>query len=450
MWRLFRSPAFKLILIGILLLMLGIPLFMVWALTEERKGRADQVAAEVAESWGSYQSISGPVLVVPYTVKISSTLDGKPVETDELRRAVFLPERVDVTAKADTEVLRRSIFDVTVYGSEITIAGRFAAPDFAATIGAASSVRWNEAILAVAISDVSGLEQSAALAVNGDQGHAFEPSLGIPGYQLNGIHVPIGRLPAFAPAAGAVLAGPAAFDFATTLALKGSGQLDFAPVARETAVKIVSPWPHPSFFGAFAPLERSVSQSGFEASWRVPNLARSVPDAWTLTDGGFERLSPYQFGVRFYQPVDFYGMVVRALKYAFVFLAAAFLAVFLLELMSERRVHPVQYFFVGISMLFFYVLLLSTSEHIGFAPAYILSSIATGGMLSLYVGMSLASWRKGLILLVGFAVFYALLYLLLTLEDYALLAGAVGGFILLAATMFLTLKVDWSGGRKAS
>jgi inner membrane protein len=211
---------------------------------------------------------------------------------------------------------------------------------------------------------------------------------------------------------------------------------------------MTSNWPHPSFSGAFLPLERSISSGGFTASWRVPHLARSVPQAWSLAAAGIDRFRPYQFGVQLYKPVDFYNLVTRAAKYGVLFLALAFMAVFVLELVSERRVHPVQYLFVGLAMVFFYVLLLSLAEQIGFAPAYLLAAATSGGMLSLYVGKVLESRPRGLAMLAIFAVLYGLLYLILSLEDYALLAGAILGFAALTAVMFATLRVDWSGAQR--
>ena len=160
-------------------------------------------------------------------------------------------------------------------------------------------------------------------------------------------------------------------------------------------------------------------------------------------------MSPYAFGVRFIVPVDFYQLVSRAAKYAMMFLATAFMAVFLLEISSTRQVHPVQYLFVGLTMIFFYVLLLSLAEQIGFLPAYLIAALATGGLLSLYVARAQASLSKGLVMAGVFFVLYGLLYLILQLEDYALLAGAIAGFVMLAVVMFSTLHVDWSGQKRA-
>jgi inner membrane protein len=235
------------------------------------------------------------------------------------------------------------------------------------------------------------------------------------------------------------------FNYKFGLTLNGSSELTFAPVARETTVGLSSDWPDPSFIGAFLPTDRVINPAVFSARWQVPHLARSVPQAWNLGDQGLLALSEYKFGVRFIVPVDFYQIVARAAKYAMMFLATAFMAVFVLELRSAHAVHPVQYVLVGLAMAFFYVLLLSFAEQIGFLWAYLIASIATGGLIALYVGRVQRSVAKGLVMLVVLALLYGLLYLILQLEDYALLAGAIAGFLMLAAVMFGTLRVNWSG-----
>ena len=144
-------------------------------------------------------------------------------------------------------------------------------------------------------------------------------------------------------------------------------------------------------------------------------------------------------------PVDSYSLVNRATKYGLMFLTLVFMAVFCLELITGNTVHPVQYLFTGIALVFFYVLLLSLAEHIGFKAAYLLAALANGSMLALYIGAVLRNRRMSLIMLGVLLVTYLLLYLILQLEDYALLAGALLGFTALTAVMFATLRIDWSG-----
>jgi inner membrane protein len=451
--RMWRSPGFKFFVVGALVILLTIPLALVWLITSERQSRANMVQSEIAADWGAAQRLHGPYLIIPYTVTARTIQGDKTIETQQERRAVFLPDELKVKAGAKTEVRRRAIYDVTVYGADITLDGRFAAPDIAQIESEPANIRWQDAILALGISDVCGLKEGVRLDIAGGPSLPFEPSIGVPNNATTGIHVrlaPAGLFAAAQAAGGNAKPGAGGgFSFRVAIALNGSSSLSFAPVGRETSVGMNSNWPHPSFNGGFLPVERDIGAKGFTARWQVPHLARSVPQSWSdmgARQTPLDRFSGYEMGVSFFVPVDFYNLVDRAAKYGLMFLAVAFGAVFVLELMSGKSVHPVQYILVGLAMVMFYVLLLSFAEHIGFTPAYIVASVATGGMISAYVAKALGQARRGFIMLGVFLVLYAWLYLLLQLEDYALLAGAISGFLLLTATMFATLRVDWSGG----
>jgi inner membrane protein len=452
--RLLGSPAFKFFLICGLILVLGIPLLIVWGLIGEREQRAAGVRQTVAQEWGGSQYIDGPLLIVPYTVKRVTAEGDKRIEEVVEKRAVFLPKSLKIGGKATTKVLHRSIYDVAVYTSLLDFEGSFAAPDIAEVAADAQSVRWRDAVLAVAVSDVSGLKEAASLSIDGSETLSFEPSIGVPAIRAGGIHVRLASAAKLFAAPGAAPdaapAGLNAFDFKFQLTLNGSSELTFAPVAQQTTVDLSSDWRDPSFMGAFLPNDRTIEATSFSARWQIPHLARSVPQSWTLGDQDLERMSPYAFGVRFIVPVDFYQLVSRAAKYATMFLATAFMAVFLLEIRSTRQVHPVQYLFVGLTMTFFYLLLLSLAEQIGFLWAYLIAALATGGMLSLYVARVQGNLNKGLVMAGVFFVLYGLLYLILQMEDYALLAGAIAGFVMLAVVMFSTLHVDWSGHKRAA
>lgn len=443
--RALKSPAFKFGLIAFLILLLLIPLFIVRGLISEREARAREVRREVGRIWGPEQTLVGPFLVVPYSVRVENVQGDKRVEHIHERRAIFTPETLAVDGSTETKTLKRSIFDVPVYAAKLKLSGRFGTPRLAEIAPNAIDVRWRDAIFVLGLTGVSGLKEAAVLKIDGAGDIPFAPSLNMPMGAMTGIHAKL--IEAANPVISDASQPPRAFSYTVDLAFNGSVSLQLAPVARETSVSLASDWPHPSFEGAFLPDERSIDDHGFKASWKVPHLARSVPEGWSNVDGGgVERLNPYAFGVQLIAPVDFYSLVDRASKYGILFLALAFMAVFTMELASGRRVHAVQYIFTGLALVLFYVLLLSLAEHIGFALAYMLASAATGTMLATYLGAALSSLRKGLIMLAIFAATYALLYLILQLEDYALLAGALLGFVALTLVMFTTLKVDWSGG----
>lgn len=452
-----RTPTFKFFLIGFLILLLLIPLFIAQGLVDERQNRSRQVQNEIGQLWGKPQRITGPFLVIPFSATKKVKRNGKTVEETYQDHAIFLPEVLNIDGNATTEKRQRSIFEVTVYSGKLALKGRFASPSFANLSVQPKQIHWRKAILTLAISDVSGLKRTVDAKI-GAANYEFRPSIGLPRDQMHGIHVPLNKV-AELFSTGAPNQTPGvdinptqlnAFEFAFALDLAGSRSISFAPVARTTSVKFSSPWPHPSFDGGFLPETRNISDTGFDATWNIPDLARSVPNAWVLSQAHLNRFSPYDFGVKFYIPLDFYDLIERATKYGLLFLAIAFAGVFVMELVGGTRVHAVQYLFVGLAMTFFYVLLLSFAEHIGFAKAYALAAFATGGMLALYVGMAVGSFLKGAAMLVLFTVLYGLLYLILQLEDYALLAGAIFGFVMLTAVMFLTLRVDWSGAENTS
>ncbi len=440
-----RSPAFKVFLIGVLVILLLVPLFLVMTLVDERVGRASEVQNEVSRYWGGPQNIAGPFLIVPYTVRQETIQGDKRIEQIVERRAVFLPEELSITGSSRAEVLHRSIFDVNVYSADATLEGRFLTPDIGEVEPNTVAVRWKDAILSLSMTGVAGLKEAAQLEINGNGKIPFAPSTGLAQATNFGIHAKL----ALAGDVANTDAPTKPFTFRIPLNFTGSSALMFAPAARETRVALKSDWPHPSFAGAFLPAERSVSSRGFNASWKVPHLARSVPNSWSAMDGGFDRMAPYQFGVNFYSPVDFYDLVSRAVKYGILFLAFSFMGVFLLELFSPRPLHAVQYLFVGLAMIFFYVLLLSLAEHVGFGWAYLASSVATGGMLSLYVSRAMQSSKSGLLMLGLLLIVYGLLYMILRLEDYALLAGALLGFAALTTIMFATMNINWSLARSA-
>jgi inner membrane protein len=442
MGRIARSPSFKFFLILFLVVLLLVPLYLASVVIEERSSRANDVRAEVGRLWGPDQRILGPFLVVPYTVRLVETDDGKRVERLVERHAIFTPELLDVSGRADARILHRSIYDVPVYAAQLKFAGRFGPARIAdVEPDGVEAVRWGDAQFVLSLSGVSGLKSGAALRVDATTDIPFSPSVGIPANNLEGVHA---RL---AAAQGWSYSPDKPFTFAVDLNFNGSIALSIAPVAKETRVSLESDWPNPSFVDEFLPSERTVTSKGFAARWNVPHLARSVPEAWSLAQAGPERFAPYVFGVRFLDPVDFYTLVTRAVKYGVLFVALAFLAIFCMELVAGRRVHSVQYLFTGVALVFFYVLLLSFAEHIGFAPAYAIASASTGLMLAIYVGAVLSSLRQGAAMALVLAMLFGILYFILQLEDYALLAGALLGFAALTFAMFATLRVDWAGGR---
>ena len=426
-----RSPAFKFIVICLLILLLMIPLLFVWSLTSERKGYASRAANEVSKAWSGPQNFRGPVIIVPVKKKeITRRQNKDSIITDVTKYAIFLPEEVDISAKVDTKELKRGIFTIPVYHSELSFKGRFEVPDLKRIEREFDEIVWADAVLATMISDVRGIKKTAELKL-GSLSYKFRPGLGSGIRSAKGIHVPLTETQA-----------KEGFPFEFALDVNGSKEIGFVPSGGETKVAVNSNWPHPSFDGAFLPEKRDISDDGFSANWSIPRLARGEGQSFVV-NGPRSLLQNTLFNVRFYQPVGFYNLVDRSLKYALGFISIIFLSVFVLEILARKRVHWIQYVFVGLALIIFYLVLLGLSEHIGFEWAYLLAASATATLVGLYGGSAFKSSARGIVLFFVLATIYGLLYLLLRVEDYAMLIGSIAAFVLLSIVMYFTRNVDW-------
>jgi len=140
-------------------------------------------------------------------------------------------------------------------------------------------------------------------------------------------------------------------------------------------------WRHPRFDGAFLPDKRDISDDGFEASWNVLHLNRNYPQSWK---GSAYHTEESAFGCFLILPVDQYQKTMKSAKYSIMFIALTFMIFFFVEILNRRRIHPVQYLLVGLSISIFYVLLLSLGEQIGFNLSYLISGVAIVGLITAY------------------------------------------------------------------
>jgi inner membrane protein len=228
-----------------------------------------------------------------------------------------------------------------------------------------------------------------------------------------------------------------------SLGFNGAETLQITPVGRVSNVEMQSDWPHPSFFGAYLPNDRDVTATGFSANWSIPHLARNLPQI--AREDSMESAERAGFGVRFFQPNDFYQKAYRAARYGILFIALTFLTVLLIEIRQEKKAHPVQYIMIGLAQAIFVLLMVAYSEQIGFAYAYLLACFATVGLIIFYGFIGLKLGRRTWVLGTMLVVLYALLYLILRSADYALLAGSTLAFAALGGTMIATRNEDWSG-----
>jgi inner membrane protein len=432
-----RSPGIKFLVIAALTVAMAIPLLFIQFALSDRESTASGAITDVASGWGGPQIVAGPVLLLPYTIQRDQMINGQNVTSTVRLTAVLLPENLAFKAKAAEETRWRGIYAVPVYRAGIAMHATFSKASFAGLSPPDAKILWNEASISVLVSDAHGLADNVALSVNG-QTIPFQPggdiaTMPTPGSTAagSGMHAPIS------------ISAPTDLVLDTHFDLRGSRELSFAPLGRRTTASMDSDWASPSFFGAFLPTERSVTKGGFTASWIVPYLARGFGQSFETTDEAAGSVLTPASGVKFYQPVDHYQLVQRSLKYAILFIALAFLVFFVVETVSPKRLHAVQYALVGAAQALFYLLLLSFSEHLGFANAYWVATAATVALTGLYAMSALADTLRAGVLTAILAALYGLLYIILNAEDYALVIGSSLLFVALAATMYVTRKIDW-------
>lgn len=422
-----ESTTFKVFVIGFLVLVLLIPARMVRSLVRERERRQSGVVHEIASKWGGAQTVSGPILSLPCATTIQGP-DGKPLRVTHWLHV--LPDTLAVTGAVAPEVRYRGMYEVVLYNARIGLDAEFTLPDLKAMDLPEKGIAWDRAFIAVGITDRKGVREEIRARVNGSE---VDMESGIECADVLGsgvsVRTPLNRR------SGRI-------TFQTDLNLNGSQRLAFAPVGKQTEVELTSSWDSPSFDGAFLPAERTVASSGFTAKWKILHLNRNYPQAWI---GNQHAIKDSAFGVGLVIPTDAYRKTERMAKYAAMFIALTFLAFFLSEVLNRVRLHPFQYLLIGLALVVFYTLLLSIAEHLSFGRGYLVSSAATVLLITGYARSILK--RGALAALVGamLAILYGYLYVLLQLEDYALLLGSIGLFVILGLVMYLTRRIDWYG-----
>jgi inner membrane protein len=289
-------------------------------------------------------------------------------------------------------------------------------------------------------------------------------------------------LPARAPyGAGVHLPVPLAaadtgYVFETTLVLGGAEALAFLPLGKETTVRLEGPHGPVGFTGAALPRTSTVTDDAFSAQWSVLAynrgfdqrlLAPTTLALGTPGDAMVEFAPPTRdaasmpgvplgggdsFGVTLREAVNPYQQSMRTAEYGLLFVLLTFATFFFVEVLGGRRVHPVQYLLVGFAVCLFYLMLLAFSEYLAFNLAYALAALAILGLVLLYARSIFGAWRTAGTVTGVLALFYLYFFVLLQLEEFALLAGSLGLFVILAAVMYLSRRVDWYGlgeGRRA-
>jgi inner membrane protein len=435
---------------------LTLALQSVSGIVAEREGRLREAERSVAASLAAAQTLVGPVIARDCSESWESTQgEGKDKKTVTERRDFKLsatPATLDVKGEVAIEPRHRGIFKVNGYVLKARLVAAW--NDGAALVPEArhpgSRLQCDAPVLYVALGDARGVRR-AAVQIDGSvvpvlagTQHAAHP---------RGFHADVAE--SFAGARRPLRAE-------VGIELVGTGELAFAPAADSTRIALASDWPHPSFAGRFLPIERQVGDAGFTARWQLNALATTAPQAAVagapacrLDDNGVDPVPGAAegrrtacvetFGVAFIDPVSPYVLSDRATKYGLLFIALTFVGVGAVEVLRRLRVHPIQYLLVGSALAVFFLLLVSLSEHVPFAVAYLVAASACTALLTFYGSFVLRGSRAGALFGAAIAALYGALYALLQLEQTALLLGSMMLFAVLAALMVATRRIDWYG-----
>ncbi|CAM2184751.1 cell envelope integrity protein CreD [Burkholderia cepacia] len=439
-----RVLLFKFVITALLALLILIPLQMVQSIVHERSAYRMDALQSIWSSYAGPQTVSGPVLVVPYT-EVTRVRDETPAGgatktslRSETKRLLVFPKTLNVDGTLTTSVRYRGIHKALVYELTSRLTGTLALPDLKKLPQADGHVSFkvDNAYVAIGIGDIRGLTAQPDVRIGGAR---FDVEQGTRLDSLRqGVHANV-DLAALAEAGAGAGAG-AVVPFSIDLPLRGAESVAFAPVGDQNDFSLKSTWPHPSFDGAFLPNNRTVDARGFTGNWRVTSFNTKAREqiATGNGEGAIETAS-----VSMIEPVNVYLQAERATKYGALFVMLTFASFFMYELVKRLRIHPIQYALVGLSLALFFLLLLSLSEHIAFAYAYLAASGACIGLLGFYLSFVLHSVKRGAVFSALLAVLYAALYGLLLSEDNALMLGSLLLFAILAGIMTLTRRVDW-------
>lgn len=432
-----NSITARMLVVGFLLLILLIPLSFVQDLIRERSYRQIEVTQEINSKWGKEVVLQGPYIKIPYQSFTTTKTFNKETEKYETEiiehtnSAYFFPDQLNIDSKIHAESLKRGIYESIVFSSDIAVKGNFQSFDFSKKEINPDHILWDKAQIIVKTSNLKGIKNNLTIAIN-DQTYDLTPTFNKE--SLSTLTTDFISLPK-------EITKPLTFSLSTRI--NGSERLTFVPIGKETKASMTSNWHSPSFSGMFLPEQESkqISQDGFEASWNISQINRQFEQSFF---SGVPDLESFAFGADLYIPVDEYQKSERSSKYGFMVIGLTLLVFLLIQIVSKIYIHPFQYVMIGLALVMFYTLLISISEHSSFLKAYLIAAVSVLGLITIYSRAILKGFKFPLLICGSLAALYGFIYVIIQLENYALLVGSIGLFIILAIIMFASRKIDWS------
>lgn len=434
----FQSTTAKLMMVGALTIVLLLPLAFVQDLISERNQRKTEIMDEVSTIWGKDIMFYGPILKVPYRSNVSTKIINEKTGAITLQNdsktnyAYFFPNELNnKTNVLKNEKLKRGIYSPIVFNANLNFEGNFSNLDFAKMGISEENVDWDKASIIIKTTNLKSIKSELLIQLNG-QKLLFEPTNNNEEYSIISTQ-------SFNYNA---LAKNQLLDFKFSINYNGSNSLKFIPIGKTTSVSIDSDWESPSFEGSFAATDatKKISDSGFHADWKILAINRTFSQQYNNT---LPNLDDYLFGVKLIQTVDEYQQNERASKYGFLVIGLTFLLFYLIQTISKINIHIFQYSMIGIALILFYTLLIAITEHSSFSLAYSLSSIAVIALITSYSVSILQNKKFPVLIGSSLVVLYSFIFVIIQLEDYALLVGSIGLFFILATVMYFSRKIEW-------
>ena len=428
------SILIKLGVITVIVLVLLIPQSWIQGLVEDREGYQLQAMNDMTDKWSGSQLIQGPVLMLPYKKQVTeSSTDNKKITHDVTMMLYLLPQDLKIKADVKTEKYKKGIYDAVVYNSQVMLQGQFFKPDLNSLGIDPTQVLYDKARLVFSLSDLKGLKNNPVVNI---QGQSYNPEpvteAGVP--FNNALQVVF------------QLQKDQGFAFSYNLNLKGSNELNFMNTGKTTDVDVSSDWGNPQFSGRNLPDSRALTDRGFKAKWHVLYYNRPFPQQWTDNDTVLtskKAIAESVIGVKLQLPVDQYHKIMRTAKYASLIIILTFASLFLTEMIRKQRIHVFNYILIGAAMVVYYTLLLSFAEQMGYNSAYLISSTATIALIAVFTASLLHNRIMALLFAFILSIFYGFIFVIIQLEELSLLFGSVALFMIVAALMYFSRKIDW-------
>lgn len=441
--KLKTSTTVRMLMVGFLIVILMIPLTYIKYLIIERANRQESVITEINEKWGKEVLLYGPILKIPYKTYNKITYNkGKKNEYTETEDIInygyFFPEKLNANTTINPEKKHRGIYTTAVYKTSMEINGTFNKPDFTSKEVKDKDILWDKAKIIIQTSNLKGINNEVSIKLH-ENTYSFLPKYKVKSNQystelvlhnLESNKIVIKDMPIKNNT-----------DFKINISINGSESVRIIPIGKETTMNIKSNWNDKSFIGNYLPYEKGETDTSFDAKWKVLQINRPFSQQFF---NSVPNLKEFAFGVNFMIPVDQYQQSERSAKYGYLVISLTFLTFFLIQSLSKINIHPFQYLMIGLALTMFYTLLISISEHSNFLNAYLIASIAVIGLITLYSKSILKTFKFPMFIMISLTVLYTFIYTIIQLENYALLVGSIGLFLILGSVMYASRKIEWN------